>query len=127
MEGLGEGQQIVSGELGKLTEVAFRCVLKNAQEVVGNDGESLYKGFAKECQALQPGIVRLHGGQRPLMEAKRHWYGNAGGTSSCGSSLMPDFKKHHRALMQAAAGIPLPGKAMEENDVLLSSFGSLAY
>lgn len=40
---------------------------------------------------------------------------------------MPDFKKHHRALMQAAAGIPLPGKAMEENDVLLSSFGSLAY
>lgn len=30
MEGLGEGQQIVSGELGKLTEVAFRCVLKNA-------------------------------------------------------------------------------------------------
>lgn len=127
MEGLGEGQQIVSGELGRTHRSGLQVCLEECLGVCWVRWRELVQRLCERVSGAATRHVRLHGGQGPLMEAKRHWYGNAGGAHSGWSSLIPDCKKHHRALMQAAAGIPLPGNPMEETDVLLSSFGSLGY
>lgn len=78
-----KASKLCLGSQGELTAVAFKLCLEERLGVCWYDEEgectACAKAFAKDCQALQPGIVWLHGGWGPLREAKCHWCGNASG------------------------------------------------
>lgn len=92
------------------------------------EGLQFVQRLCKGVSGAAAGIVRLHGGQGPLIEAKCHWCGNAGGPSGGQSSLMSDWKKHRRAPLEAAVRFPVPRNPMEENGCapfLIWEFGLL--
>ena len=133
----GRASTLSLGSWADFTEVFFKLrPCKMVRSLLGTtrgrgDGSCTAHSL---CTAVSGPETRQNESSCPVARAPQGagsmslgWRGNACEAPGGRHSLASRWEEHHRAALEAAAWIPVPGNSTEEMDVFFSEFGSLRY